>query len=474
MDGMAARLDRRPVRLTPLSPIHIGTGDDLDWTSCVLDKAGKQIVAFDSRRLDLNERDRCKLDALSGKALGDQFDPANFVREAQQFFKGQAEAALRAQCATFAVMPRVLDKLDQLTGKGLFGTDRKVVQMMNIARAAADPRTGRPMIPGSGVKGVLRTSWVDGMLHTSWVDSTKGEPKGKFQDDPFSQIAVEDFVSAAPVRSAIIHARNVSRAEDRENENLALRLEAIVPGEATSFRGAFRRLDRNLGVPGFSLEELLAATQKFHRGHWDEQSPQMRSRADPWWMEAMERLVGKLNDEAILIRIGKLCTAESKTVKNREITVRISRSKTEERLDGTTFWLAGDEGKSKGLPFGWALLEPEHDCGRAQELLAAFKANGPWRCLDLVETAPVGSSRNVAAAVTVLTPGKTIIRDLQTKLGAGHLSEDYLKSAINQAVKLESSAERQAVRTWIEAHYREVVRQAFRHKNFQAFLSKLK
>ena len=462
---MADWLDRRPVRLTPLSPIHIGTGDDLDWTSCVLDKKNKQIVAFDSRNLALNEPDRRKLAALGEMALGEQFNPADFVRKAQQFFKGHVEAALRARSATFAVMPEVLNKLDQLTGVGWPRADHAAVQAMNIARAAVDPRTGRPMIPGSGVKGALRTSWV---YHNN------GEPKGKFQDDPFSQVAVEDFISAAPLRSAIVHARNVSRAKDRENENLALRLEAIVPGEATFFRGAFRRLVRNPDAHGFSLEELLTTTQKFHRGHWDEQLPQMRSRADPWWIEAMEQLVEKLTDKAILVRIGKLCTAESKTVNDRKITVRISRAQTEKLTHGTTFWLAGDEKDPKGLPFGWALLEPEHDCGHAQELLAAFKANGPWLCLDLVETAPIGSSRNVAATVVVLTPGETIIQDLRTKFDARQLSEDYLKSAVNQAVKLESSDERQAVRTWIEAHYKEVVRQAFRHKNFEAFLSKLK
>jgi CRISPR-associated protein Csm5 len=468
------------MRLTPLSPIHIGTGDDLDWTSSVLDQKREQIVAFDSRNLDLNESDRRKLAALGEKALRDQLNPADFVREAQQFFKGHVEAALRARSATFAVMPNVLARLDRLTGVGSESrrADRTAVQAMNIARAAVDPRTGRPMIPGSGVKGALRTSWVDQNLRTEWVDPKKGEPKGEFQDDPFSQVAVEDFIAAGPMRSAIVHARNVSREQntrDKQQKNLDLRVEAIVPGKATSFRGALRGLKRKDTANLFSTVELLDHAQAFHLGHWREQSRQLSQRADAWWTEALSQLVGNLKGEAILIRLGKLCTAESKTVKDRKIRVRISGSREDDRSHGTTFWLAGDENEPRGIPFGWALLEAEDDHGRAQELLAAFETHKPWRDLDLASSPPTATSGPVTAAPAVaLTPGGKIIQDLQTKFDAKELSEDYLKSAVKQAVGLESSDDRQAVRSWIETHYKEVVRAAYRLRNFESFLAKLK
>lgn len=470
---MAEWLDRRALRLTPLSPIHIGAGDSFDWTRSVLDTSASQVVVFDSGALQFGESQRRKLEALGEKALLNRLDPADFIKRAQQFFKSEIGAVRQARESSHAIMPGVLRRLDELTGMSA-RADKKAVQAMAIEKAMADPRSGRPVVPGSGVKGALRTAWIDN-AGSALVDD-RAEPKGKF--DPFSQIAVEDFSADAPIRSGIVLARNVKRDRPAKAPNasgLPIRVEAILPSATVSFVGALRGRRTNPDAHWIGLETLLEYARRFHVGHWKEQLQQMRDLADGWWMDAMDRLIPTLPGEAVLLRLGKLCSAESKTVERREIQVRAPRK--EKRRHGTTFWLAGDEGEARGLPFGWALLEPAENHGRAADLLEGFRRHAPWRDLRLDAPAarpPVvePSGPNVTQAAP--EPWRQTILDLQTKLERGQLSEDYLKSAVNQALRFDEAAHRAAVREWIAGHYKQVIRQAYRHRNFETFLAKLK
>jgi hypothetical protein len=45
-------IDFQPLLLTPLAPIHIGSGEELDWTRAVLD--GRHMVIFDPLRVQLD------------------------------------------------------------------------------------------------------------------------------------------------------------------------------------------------------------------------------------------------------------------------------------------------------------------------------------------------------------------------------------------------------------------------------------
>lgn len=471
---MDDRFDRRPLRLTPLSPIHCGAGEVFDWTTCILDKANGQVIAFDSSTLDLPPAAAKQLGSLGDEALGRGIDPVEFIRHAQQFFKKEMGAVRRARGVSYAMLPRILDRLDELTGLSAARKDREAIQGLEIARAVADRRTGFPIVFGSGVKGALRTSW--GYCHSPRT----GEPEGKFDRDPFSQVSAEDFLVASPVRTSVVVARNVKRTPPGEGPSI--QVEAIVPNTAVAFLGAVRVRRRGRSAdqdtPWLGLDTLLQDAQHFHTTHWKELRPAFRQHAENWWFETMDELVSGLGrpQDACLVRVGKLCAAESKTIENREIKVRISRKETQTRKSGTTIWLAGDEKASKGLPFGWALLEPLDSESRGARLVEAFQSRAPWRDLKIeVEPTSVGAPVVHAAPSTAASgPAGAMISDLRSKLQKGQLSEDFLKSAIREASAFPLAEERQAVRAWIEANYKAVVRPAYRQKNFEALLAKLK
>jgi hypothetical protein len=180
--------------------------------------------------------------------------------------------------------------------------------------------------------------------------------------------------------------------------------------------------------------------------------------------------------EACLVRLGKLCSAESKTIENRQISVRISRRESVIRKAGTTIWLAGDEKASKGLPFGWALLEPLDNESLGAKLVEAFQSHAPWRDLK-VEVEPKSDEARIgrdAPPTAASGPAATMIFDLRSRLEKGQLSEDLLKSAIRQASAFALEEDRRAVREWITANFKAIVRPAYRQTNFEALLVKLK
>ena len=411
---MDDRFDRRLLRLTPISPIHCGSGEEFDWTTCILDKANGQVVEFDNSNLDLPPTAAKRLADIGESALKPGVDPVPFIQNVQQFFKKEIGAVRRAQGVSHAILPKILNRLDELTGGAR--VDRTAVQSLEIARAAADPRTGYPIVFGSGLKGALRTSW--GYRHSP----STGKPGGTFDKDPFSQICVEDFLVAAPVRTCVVVARNLKRIPPGEGPSI--QVEAIVPHTAVAFNGGVRARRRSRSadpdaLPWLELGALLQDVQDFHTIHWKEVRPAIRQHAEDWWFEAMDALVSGLGKprEACLVRLGKLCSAESKTIENRQISVRLSRRESVIRKAGTTIWLAGDEKASKGLPFGWALLEPLDNESLGAKLVEAFQSHAPWRDLK-VEVEPKSDEARIgrhAPPTAASGPAATMIFDLRSR-----------------------------------------------------------
>ena len=133
------------MRLTPISPIHCGPGEEFDWTTCILDKANGQAVEFDKSATWISPLTAAKrLADIGESALKPGVDPVPFIQNVQQFFKKEIGAIRRAQGVSHAILPKILNRLDELTGGAR--VDRMAVQSFEIALAAADPRTGYPIV----------------------------------------------------------------------------------------------------------------------------------------------------------------------------------------------------------------------------------------------------------------------------------------------------------------------------------------
>ena len=469
--------ERERFRLTPLSPIHTGSGEDFDWTTCVLDRARGELVVFDGFSVKFGPPQRAQIARLAEQSLGVEGDVVRLVVEFQQFLKKEVAAIRQSDVRSYPVAPRLLAELDRKTGSNRIVGNRDTLQSLAIARCAADPRSGHPVIFGSALKGAFRTAWIDRVFPRDEKEM------GSFDTDPFSRVAVEDFMSSAGAWTAIVQAANIKREGVRRSPGPKVQVEVVTPGPNCVFHGALRTRRRD-GKPGDpELRPLLSEARRFHHDHWRRFRPMMDGRAEAWWLDSMDALVAAIEKTpmASLVRLGKFCGAEGKTTSARSIRVRVSRDSHETRREGTTLWLANDDGDAQGLPFGWALLEPLTDERLGDTVTNSFAQSEFWAGLRMRSdekhiTSPIGPKlEKPAAAPQPATPGGVIVADLSRRLEAKSLSEDLMKAAIREASGLADPEDRLLVKVWLDQHHQDVIRAPYRRAEFvRVHLAKLR
>jgi CRISPR-associated protein Csm5 len=449
---MSDWFERHALKLIPLSPIHVGTGEPLDWTQSVIDANGKRILLFDGARLPPALQK--KVDAYSQKILVHNVDVVKFIREFQAEMRKSIPDIARAGGEQIAVLPALSGALNEKTGSGRVNNEnrRTAIQSLQIARCMTEPRSGRAYVPGSSVKGAMRTAWAD--------EKDPGiASRARFHEDPFSRVMLEDFQLETTSATVVVSGRCAKRSDPtRGRPELSVQVEVIRPGTDTILEGGirFRRGDPVAGV--VEPLELFKLTHAFHLAHWNAQRSQLEPHVAKWWWDAMQALVDDLaagrHPTVALVRLGRYGTAESKTTRRRSIKVRISRTNSENRPAGTTFWLADDSGNGGAVPFGWALLaaaDIESPCLVA--LREGFEKNAPWSSVNGVKYAVEGASGSQLAEVQgASSRSHPFIEDLETRLAEKKLTVDWLKAQARDAAKLESPEDRQLVKKWISDH----------------------
>ncbi len=135
--------------LEMLSPVHVGTGDEIDPTEYVVREVPEhpgyyELVALDLPKLltGLSSAERAKFDA----AVRDKSVTLirRFVAEHPRLF----------QCVRWRAQADA--ELYGLYKKGLTSPTAELA----VHPMTRDPAAGRPYIPGSTLKGALRTAWV--------------------------------------------------------------------------------------------------------------------------------------------------------------------------------------------------------------------------------------------------------------------------------------------------------------------------
>ena len=257
----------------------------------------------------------------------------------------------------------------------LNANEKVVTQNLNqfqIARTAFKSHDKRPYIPGTAVKGAIRTAYLNAMTSQQNIPSPKGlnasrglqaklmdyEP-GKMETDPFRLVKVSDFMPVGKIRTRIVYAINKKKkVSDREARGPYQILEVIEPGanfvgEISVEKPQSSRYIRNPATLDGVLKSL-----------------------NPFFLKENERECRELGNVSInglsvpppsdgyVLRIGRHSGAESITVNgHRSIRIMLGGKKKPIFQDkSTTLWLASETDKSKtgrGLrPFGWTVLEP--------------------------------------------------------------------------------------------------------------------
>ncbi|KGQ68271.1 RAMP superfamily CRISPR-associated protein [Gallibacterium anatis] len=347
------------IYLTPLSPIHIGCGEDFEPTNYVIDK--NVLYHFDPSNLCLLKEKRDEL--------------LNLVKQSdllriQRFFKANTKSAVNfshyfANVATGVASEweNSIGKVDQRKSNG-----KEDFNKLAIERTSYLPYENNAYIPGSSFKGALVTAFLD--LEHKKAGNPRLENKvnlikkykGEFKDSEFRTVKFGDFMPRQEINSKIYCSINIKKEPNEEGilkRGIPLRREAIVSGQYRAFQSDLALWENKYKqTSAYELNEIFDILNAYYIPIFNEECDQLIANGliSRQWFSAVRSLLNSRN--IALIRLGKN-GADSKILRNKGVAKIKINGLSIPQDRSTTLWLAGEYNKQKSdlLPFGWVLLE---------------------------------------------------------------------------------------------------------------------
>lgn len=410
---MSQFLSAHTLALTPLSPIHIGCGEDFEPTNYVIEDG--LLYGFDPSRATLTDLQRSKLGdvARRGSLAGIQ----KFFRDNAAAFKPHAHVVMPVCAGVARLYEQRIGKAANVEASG-----NQVFNQLEIERHVFTGPQQQPFIPGTSFKGALRTAWLDelnnGRTPRDVEYKYNGEAKsttrmettllgGDFQTSPLRLLKVADLMPNREPEREVLFAVNRKKRPPKEGEappkGVTARKDCVLPGQyrlfqagvtlpallahagATDGKGKPLTPQRNqLNAHGtLDLSALARQSNAYNRQRLQRELAVLGGRGlvNPDWKRGIETLLaagGELDKklaagQAFLIRLGRYGGAESKTLTGEGVaSIKIMgarvNGKQEYSFESTTktVWLAAqnDTDQKHLIPFGWAVVEidPQADC----------------------------------------------------------------------------------------------------------------
>ncbi|HAW33312.1 MAG TPA: hypothetical protein DCX19_01510 [Alphaproteobacteria bacterium] len=282
------------------------------------------------------------------------------LKELQKFFRARAAFIAKRADKRSKVCPEIAKKYEKAETDNRFRIEKQI----------SDSVTGTPYIPGSSLKGAIRTALMS--VKADKLDVRKNDFKKSADaekmlygyanptDDPFKALKLGDAVAKNPLMTNICVATNVKRRSNVvSNGNLTTFMEVIPPENVFESSLAFSFGTNAAERFNESIQSIKAACNKFYGAILDEQAKNQTEihDIDDALFNDIKAAMQKPN--AFLLCLGKHGGAESKTVESlRNIKIMTGKNNPSKYLDhATTYWFANN-GKER-QPFGWCVVEFE-------------------------------------------------------------------------------------------------------------------
>jgi CRISPR-associated protein Csm5 len=377
-------LDVVPLVLTPLTPIHIGCGEDFEPTNYVIDDG--KLYHFEPTRLSLTQSDR-KLLMQTVSKRGD-----DAIRDLQRFFHDRRSQCQQASRLAVPIAGGVAEQYETHVGQVAQreAGGGRVINQLEIERTAHHLHTGVPYLPGSGLKGAIRTAWLNHLDKGPLLERDRRQRPserssdaeadllgGTFDSDPFRLVHVGD-ASGAEVQSRVCFAvdRRKKPRQDRNGrstpKDLSVCCEVIGSGQFRVLRGEIR-FEHPLESAGpdperriVDFSSLARACNEFYLARLHAELETLESLTARRWLDGFRNMVDSIKPNldqgrAMLLRVGRHSGAESVTLDRRRwIQIRGGKGQSHWARDATTIWLTAEreDSSSNTRPFGWLLVEP--------------------------------------------------------------------------------------------------------------------
>jgi len=221
--------------LQTISPIHIGCDEVYEPTGFVLDENARQMIVFDPLSFisQMGDADKAEFSQICARGT------IASILEIYKFLKGRtAEGRHIDVCKAF------VDHYHKTLA--IPAKDKKKVQQelnrFKIERTSFLSIDYRPYIPGSAIKGALRTAYLNAMAKMKKVPTPRGKyaaknlekellDGGAFDTDPFRLVKISDFRPVGKVKTRVVYAVNEKKMPSEfEARGPYQILEVVQPG----------------------------------------------------------------------------------------------------------------------------------------------------------------------------------------------------------------------------------------------------
>jgi CRISPR-associated protein Csm5 len=369
-------VNRYSLRIVILSPVHIGCGTDYDPLGYVIDGNENELCSFTPGDLAsvLDPEEFGHLEEIS------EMPGASGLNEMRRFIGQHVQSIREVASHRVQVAAGISNEYGNAIGGG-----RRSPGQLEIARTFHNPISNDPIIPGSSIKGAIRTAVLsalnDGDERPDKRNYARDLLGGIFSEDPFRLVKIAD-ASHQKVEGAklakIVYAVNKYRAPDGDllsGKGITVRLETIrcfyeaeysfySSLNLTQLGNVRGKTPRNDLRWGFS--QIGKMCNDFYRPKLEKDLQTLGGQNDDWvrWVKQKvleDKTVGpRLGaNNAFILRVGHHSGAESVTMDGaRSIMIRRGRGQTSYEKQATTQWFTADKPDSSIglLPFGWMLV----------------------------------------------------------------------------------------------------------------------
>ncbi len=388
------------LKYTPLSPVHIGADESYEPGNYVIEDGA--LYGFDTQvaMQGLTEQDRQQLLSIVNAKSDDRM-----LTQLQAFFYRQREKLIAYADTAIPTASGVQELYQKRIGKTAQheGRGNRVINKLEIDRTFYNPVTNFPLLPGSSIKGAIRTAMLDKenngrrLTHNNERNKemqTRLFDNGQFHSDPFRLVAIGDAEwqggDQRPNRQ-IQFAVNRKRKNilkdgkpvqsQAEASNLYQLLECIAPYHYQSFNGSIsiHQLDSVQHAPNklpsphlqWSIIDIAKACNQFYIPLLQREADLMLERKlinQTWYQQLIHQFENGVlekiqNNRAFLLRLGRHSGAEALTL-NHVRSIKIMQAKKNNSTyekEPKTWWFSADKinARESLLPFGWVFVEIE-------------------------------------------------------------------------------------------------------------------
>lgn len=369
-------------QISTLSPLHLGCGEDYLPTHYVL-KDGY-------------------LHAYGDAALLQALGPAGLERLVNTMESGRPDAILNVRREVLNHADRLVPIAShrvwaapgvaslyqsRITSVAQKESNRRITNELAIQRTFSNPYSHLPVLPGSAVKGAIRTAWLDHLNRGQAADRAE-KPRQLEQrllgnshitDDPFSLLKVSDatYESEPGIKPGEVWfavSRKRRPHPERKASGVSTLLECIGAGRDGCFRLDMRFFDAShrstsTAVPA-SRQQLAKICNAYYVPKLLQELEQLADGAgylDNGWAKTIKNLLtgelrqALLDHKAMILRLGKHSGAEDKTLNGaRSIRIKTPKDQRDKYQSHTNEVRLAAQSKQENaslLPFGWVLVE---------------------------------------------------------------------------------------------------------------------